>query len=330
MSNAVLSNIAVDIAEKCGVSAAAFIKNAAIAYETVFFYPGIFGRIEGLDLSDMPTWVAEWSLNDAADARDIARSSQFRAIFPDARDLWVGLDNFNPYREIDLKQRRHDERLLFPIRQIVARTYNVSEQDVSSGKCGDTWYNIPSFVAQDLAVLMRLREIDTTVMGVFTEAHITLFAEDIYRQGITGDPLARLLIGDPQALSVFPDFSSLSWDEIIELRAEPTIRNFRQKLTSLATGDFRYDRSTWQPLWKEYIQGLEVLATEVAPKPIKAGIMGILGNFPVPFPNPISLLASGLSFVEEADRARDYGWLYFVQTAKNIRLRSPYRSPPAS
>jgi uncharacterized protein (DUF2249 family) len=331
MSNALLSNMSVDTAEKCGLNANEFLKNAAITYDHIFFYTGLFGKWEGINQSDLISWVASWAVENESEARELSKNKQFRDTFPDARELWADLEKYNPFTENVIKATR-DERLLSPIRRIMARTYAVSEDAVTAGRCGNTWLNIPALSALDLATLLKIREIEKDITGVFTEAHVTLFAEDIYEQGIPGDPMSRLLMGGREDFekSIFPDFSVLDWDQILELRGDHRIKEFRQKLASLSIGDFRYDPATQTPLWREYLRSLEALAKDVAPKPVKSGILGVLGNFPLPFPNPVSILSSGMDMVEQTNRRIDYGWLYFIQAAKEMALRSPHTIPTHS
>jgi hypothetical protein len=328
--DAVLSNMAIDVAEKCGVTPASFLKNAAIAYDRIFFYSGLFGKMEGLDLSNLPSLVASWTERDTKAVEQLEQRMAFRDIFPDARELWPDLQNFNPHGEIDIGRSR-DERMLAPARDIVARTFCVTKDEVEAGKVGNTWLNIPAFVAQDFAVLTRMREREKQLMGVFTEAHVSLLAADLIEQGITGDPLGRLLLdGGAYHPGGFPDFGALSWAEIVELRGDARVSDFRRKLARLSAGDFRYERSNQLPLWQEYVHDLESLLVDVRPHATHSAIMGALGNIPMPFPNPVSLLSSMLDFVDNKNRRSDYGWLYFMQSAKSIVLRAPAKPSNSS
>jgi hypothetical protein len=324
--DAVLSNMAIDIADKCGVTPASFLKNAAIAYDRVFFYSGLFGKIEGLDLSNLPWLVASWTEGDTTVARELAQRKAFRNIFPDAQELWPDLQTFDPYDELYTRRKR-DEQMLARTRDIVARTFYVTKAEVDADKIGNTWRNIPAFVAQDFAVLTRMREQEKDLMGVFTEAHVNLLVTDLIEQGITGDPLGRLLLDDEShPPSFFPDFGALSWAEIIELRGDARVPDFRRKLARLSAGDFRYERGNQLPLWREYVNDLESLLIDVKPHAAKSAMMGTLGNLPIPFLNPFSLLSSMLDFVDNKNRQSDYGWLYFIQSAKSIVLRGPAKT----
>jgi hypothetical protein len=327
---AILSNMAIDIADKCGVTPTSFLKNAAIAYDRVFFYTGLFGTIEGLDLSNLPGLIASWTESDSKVAQQLEQQKAFRDIFPDAQELWPDLQNFNAYREIDTRRNR-DERMLAPVRDIVARTFSVTKDEIAAGRIGETWLNIPFFVAQDFTVLTRIRERAKSLMGVFTEAHVSLLATDLIEQGIAGDPLSRLLLDEqPHQPRVFPDFGACSWAEIIELRSDARVSDFRRKLARLSSGDFRYERRTQLPLWQEYVADLESLATDVRPRATTSAIIGTLGNIPTPFPNPVSLLSAMFDFVDKKNRQSDYGWVYFIQSAKSMALRGPARPSVSS
>jgi hypothetical protein len=78
---AILSNVAIDIAGKCGVTPTSFLKNAAIAYDRVFLYTGLFGTIEGLDLANLPSLVASWTESDSKVAQELEQQKAFQDRF---------------------------------------------------------------------------------------------------------------------------------------------------------------------------------------------------------------------------------------------------------
>ena len=43
MTNAVMSNMTIDIAARCGVSPSSLLKNAAIVYDKTYFHTGSYG-----------------------------------------------------------------------------------------------------------------------------------------------------------------------------------------------------------------------------------------------------------------------------------------------
>ncbi|MBB6488873.1 hypothetical protein [Rhizobium lusitanum] len=322
MINGLLSNIGIDVAQKCGLDTDAFLKNAAILHENIFFHKGIYGKLIGFDYSNA-SMAASWTNVGRENEGKLAQNRGFSSIFPDVREIWPTFERFNPFRNLQ-NEVRLNEKYGLSTRQmaneIVARTFGLTIEEVQAGKAGNTWENIPLIVAQDAACLREFKRYAPSAMGVFTEAHSVLLDKEAEAQvtPLEHTPLA-VLLGQDENESVFPDFGAFSWDEIIELRRDPNVAAYRIKMGSLfATGnEWRQRQMNLSTL---YMEELEQFSQRAKPRPRVSSFIALLGQIPTAgFPNPISIVGELWNLKEESDLARDFNWLYFVQRARRKR-----------
>jgi hypothetical protein len=321
MSRAVISNQTLEVAEKSGIRPDAFLKNAAIAFDTIYFHLGAADDLR-MNFTDIEM-LAGWAGSTNGESMSLCNNRRFREMFVPAAEVFTELSDYNA-RQF-LRAREHvSTRMLDGMADIAAQTYGVSVEQVRSGMIGNTWKNIPAFAVHDVLVLGQMRRVNSKIVGAFATAHVLLLASEIRSHGVTADPIGHLVLTDNlKDCPLFPDFTSMSWDEIFELREHAKIGQFRNKLQTISEKSLLYPRSNWTPLWKEYFRDLEILAQDVNPSIVQSGIIGALGSIPLEIPNPLSAIARGLSFLEQRDRNSRYGWLYFVQHAKSIPLRKP-------
>lgn len=321
MINGLLSNIGIDIAQKCGLDTDAFLKNAAILHEKIFFHKGIYGQVIGMDYSNA-IMAASWTNIGRENEDKLAANRGFSSIFPDVREIWPTYERFNPYGDFENQihlQRKYHETSSKAASEIMARTFRVTVDDVLAGKVGNTWQNIPSIVAQDASCLREFRRYAPFAMGVFTEAHSALLETETQSTapGSGSSPLA-VLLGQSEAKSVFPNFGAFSWDEIIELRRDPNIAEFRNKMGALVSSGTRWG-STQTDLSALYLGELESFTQRAKPRPRLSSAVALLGQIPTtPFPNPFSIVSELLNLKQQSDLARDFDWIYFVQRARQM------------
>lgn len=112
-----------------------------------------------------------------------------------------------------------------------------------------------------------------------------------------------------------PDFESLSWDEIIELRNDNNIKNFRKMIRDLSEGDKNMNDALVAKVQKD----LWELIAELKPNTLKSFLSGFLGNLPSPtILNPIGVGAAINDTYKSHKTLKNYGHLYFIQ---NIRSK---------
>jgi hypothetical protein len=139
-------------------------------------------------------------------------------------------------------------------------------------------------------------------------------------------PLA-VVLGQNEKDSAFPDFSTFSWEEIIELRRDPNIAAYRTKMSTLFSkgNEWRREQMNLSTL---YLEELEQFSQRAKPRPRVSSFIALLGQIPTGgFPNPVSIVGELWNLKEESDLARDYNWLYFVQKARqSVKQNTPLKS----
>ncbi|MBU2641460.1 MAG: hypothetical protein KJ889_06635 [Gammaproteobacteria bacterium] len=113
-----------------------------------------------------------------------------------------------------------------------------------------------------------------------------------------------------------PEFDCLSWDEILELRQDRSVKSFRKAVYELMGSGVPLDDA----LQKRIQEDLWRLAGDVRPNVRQSVLAGIGSNLPSPiFVNPIGV---GLAFKEIWDareRENQYGHVFFIQNMRQRR-----------
>jgi hypothetical protein len=118
-----------------------------------------------------------------------------------------------------------------------------------------------------------------------------------------------------------PDFSKLSWRDILNLRYDDFVNEFRQKLAKL-TEEFYHDGDIDRAK-KQIMNDIWNLISDVRPNVKRTILDGILGNLPFPFIiNPLSLASSANAIESQQNLKREYGWLFFIQKAKEASQKA--------
>lgn len=183
---------------------------------------------------------------------------------------------------------------------------------------GGPWKNIPNFVANDLLNFRIAKEKLPELSATFSPMHF--LAQD------SGNGLQPKLEGASFKLSGtrnsrFPDFGVLSWPEIFELRSDPSVRSFRKKIKEMrdANGVHNF---TDEILTETYFKDLEDAFCKRRPKPLRAFLRGLVGNWPIAPLNPAGWLFAVADFKSELRDFKDLNWMHFVSEAKNMAAQS--------
>ena len=110
-----------------------------------------------------------------------------------------------------------------------------------------------------------------------------------------------------------PNFSSLPWNRILELRHNPHWNSFRVKMSQLADRVSREDLKSA----KEILEDLKnkdfwAMANATEPSPKYLTFKSIVGLFTLGF-NPTSIISDILDMVKAHKHNERFGWLYFVR-----------------
>lgn len=111
-----------------------------------------------------------------------------------------------------------------------------------------------------------------------------------------------------------PDFSKMTMEEILELRSEGTISDFRKRIRELSTLAVEAKKSIEirALVDHELKRDLWALARDVKPNIPVAFLKALVSNIPLPVPNPMGIIDSGYSVYKGLKLNRTYGWLFFI------------------
>lgn len=111
-----------------------------------------------------------------------------------------------------------------------------------------------------------------------------------------------------------PDFSKMTIKEILELRSEGTISDFRKRIRELSTVAVKTERpiEIRELVDQELMRDLWALAKDVRPNIPVATLRATISNIPLPVPNPMGIIDSAYSIYEGVKLKRKYGWLFFI------------------
>lgn len=113
---------------------------------------------------------------------------------------------------------------------------------------------------------------------------------------------------------VIPNFEELSWEQILELREDKYIKEFRKKVFSCDSVDESIDKILANDLNKSLWQ----LAEQCKPNMKRTILEVVLSNLPLPTVlNPFGLLYGAKAIKVSNENKTKNSWVYFVQSLKN-------------
>lgn len=113
---------------------------------------------------------------------------------------------------------------------------------------------------------------------------------------------------------IIPNFEALSWDQILELREDNYIKEFRKKIMSLSNSNEKMDEA----LSRELTTSLWSLADQCKPNMSKSILEVVLSNLPSPtIVNPFGLYCGVKNVIDTKKNKDEHSWVYFVQSMKN-------------
>jgi hypothetical protein len=113
---------------------------------------------------------------------------------------------------------------------------------------------------------------------------------------------------------VIPSVRALPWPDIMKLRTDARIRDFRnwywERTLAARTDLDSFEREVMGALWA----AVKTLRPKIAGETMK----GFLSNLPLPIPvNPASIVLSAKAVRDAVQFQRDYGWLLFIMAARD-------------
>ncbi len=115
---------------------------------------------------------------------------------------------------------------------------------------------------------------------------------------------------------IIPNFEEMTWDEILELREDKYIKQFRNKVYSYGTNTANLD----EVLNKDLDSALWDIANQCKPNLGKSIFEAVVSNLPSPtIVNPFGLYYSARDISNTHKSNEENSWVYFIQ---NIKSRS--------
>lgn len=146
-------------------------------------------------------------------------------------------------------------------------------------------------------------------------------AEDrAFRRAISG--LQASSSGSPfieMVLGAVPDLGSLTWNQVLELRAHPKHGAFREKCAEVAELlDAGIETDAARVLSDAVNFSLREVARAVRPDLRTMMLKAVVGNLPLPIPvNPISLVTGAQELLDAHAMNVTHGWVYFILDAED-------------
>lgn len=107
-------------------------------------------------------------------------------------------------------------------------------------------------------------------------------------------------------------FSSIKWDDVVDLRKSPYLSLFRGKFAELARSNATDD------IMSAYYRALEELSRIYEPNVTADVVIAVLGNIPGLPVNPVSV-GSGIAAIRKSWKNRKrFGWALFIRNAREL------------
>ena len=290
-----------------GISGDGLMKRYAILFDHVIFnrYGAPIGDFGIESLAEVVALLISTG-ESIAKRRSLGANKRFQDIFVDCWDVVRDAERFESmkYKVIpEEAQKRISEFCFSEVRRqkgLPANSYAFDIDDVKE-LSGDLYSDI------GLNILAKAEGLDivpsySPIIGRALENEIVLANEQCHELFSGG-----LLV---------PDFDCLSWDEILELRQDRSVKAFRKAVYELMGSGVPLDDA----LQKRVQDDLWRLAADVRPNVRQSVLAGIGSNLPSPtFVNPIGVGMALKEIWDARTRENEYGHVFFIQNIRQLR-----------
>lgn len=116
-----------------------------------------------------------------------------------------------------------------------------------------------------------------------------------------------------------PDFGTLSWATIIDLRSDRFVKDLRRRIAELAPSQSVGSEPDDNALRTLVDSSLWDFVARNEPQLTRTVLGAVAGNLPLPLPfNPIGLISAASDAVSEITMKRKFGWLMFIARLKRL------------
>jgi len=204
-----------------------------------------------------------------------------------------------------------NEFLIF-IHEFLNKKFGIDSYNVNNRKEFEILDYYISALSADFNFLFRISKENKDISALFTELH-----RDAYFATFGGKTnVPERVLKKICSVNYF-DFSNLTWPQILELKRSHFLSDFRVKFTDwLEEYSLSENIEKFEENINKYIRtsNFEFLKRN-KPNLKKDIAIGVLGNIPIPIPNPVAILSSMQTVREDLKIKKDFGWLFFIQEA---------------
>lgn len=312
MEKAYLCNMTLDLAERSGLDPASVIKTSAILNDVVFFDTGRDPRMVGMDFSGVEM-LAGWCGGDECEQRSLVRDRRFSDIFQPSEEVLPIAKRVSPHSYENLNLTNEiAPTMIARATDLGPGAFGGAPIGLMSDPKGGVWNNIPTFVANDFLNFQRASESHSDLTAIFSPLHF--LTQDETTSFSSQQKVASFRLSGDRS-SIFPNFGLLSWPEIHELRADPSVKSFRAKISTMREVN-GVSEFTDKNLTGAYVDDLESAFRRRRPNPLRTFIRGVVGNWPIPLFNPFGWLFATADFKSELNDFRDLNWVNFISETK--------------
>jgi hypothetical protein len=293
MKRTITSMAGISNFKRGGFTENTYFKRSAILFEEIIFNPQGTGAWEG-GFYNFHEFIGLLCSHDKQKSKILANNDKFRKLIVNCWEYVESAADFESsvMKTLPLEVQKKIWSYAYPL---TMKENEFLHNDEFKHLVGDLTY--------DLSLFTRFKQEFPDTSGNISSIYSDIFDPNL---GISQSAPIELIAES----TYIPDFSTLSWDLIFELREESLVKDFREKFHSFNKASSK----TCFDLNECIIDSLWSLARQVQPNVGATTLSAIVTNIPTgPIPNPLAV-ANSLKDVYNSKKLKDqYGWVFFIQ-----------------
>jgi hypothetical protein len=286
----------------------AFLKRAAILFDRILFMPEGLGPFADRDSVRGPDWYLAELYSGPEEFR-----RRFLDLFVYPADVIVDEDQF--YQALsddeanDLWHGEKGDVFRQWVRERVAREVRDGVIQNAAGAQVERQKYYLGNLSHDYKLLVALSRRSTDFSGLFSPLHQEAALRTFSVNATSAEATTRAL-----GSVCFCDFGALAWPQVLALRDNAFVVDFRMKVRQWTETTFSASVDFERDLARLVLDGLFELSRKTQPDVPQALLSAVIGALP-----GVGAIASAKTLMDIADARRierDYGWIYFVQSAR--------------
>ena len=293
--------------ERSCVDISSMYKRYAIMYDHVVFNRhgcpigrGIFENLSQY-VATLAIEPEKRSIGDFQKIMDLGNNPKFKELFIDLWELVDDPEKADKEARLCLKESQLNEIHDYAWkRNIIDKSMGIDNHHTEYKAAGIVAGDLCSELYYNFYLKSKIQDFNINFSPV-----VGALVEQVHNENNINDLFTSEL--------VIPNFSELSWDQVLELRSDKYIKDFRKKVFECASIGECIDTT----IAKELSSSLWDLADYCKPNTKKSMFEFVLSNIPMPTVlNPFSLYFGARDLKNENKAAANNSWVYFVQNFK--------------